>query len=96
MIDGIAASDRAISYCTVTSLQCDEADGNDQGVRGSGGRDSANRTLVDDIRDFVRGHLARYEVPHAIVFVPELPMTTTGKILRRQLRDAERTKKTST
>lgn len=46
--------------------------------------------LADDIRDFVRGHLARHEVPHSIAFVSELPMTTTGKILRRQLRDAER------
>lgn len=52
--------------------------------------------LVEEIRDFVRGHLAKHEVPHAIAFVPELPMTTTGKILRRQLRDAERTKKTTT
>ncbi|HMN71122.1 MAG TPA: AMP-binding protein [Rhodoblastus sp.] len=46
--------------------------------------------LMEDIRDFVRRRLARHEVPHAIEFVPELPMTTTGKILRRQLREAER------
>lgn len=47
--------------------------------------------LAEDIRDFVRGHLAKHEVPQAIAFVSELPMTTTGKILRRELRDAERT-----
>ena len=48
--------------------------------------------LVDEIRDFVRKHLAKHEVPRDIEFVPSLPMTTTGKILRRVLRDAERAK----
>jgi acetyl-CoA synthetase len=49
--------------------------------------------LVEDIRDFVRGHLAKHEVPREIEFVAALPMTTTGKILRRTLRDAERAKR---
>jgi len=48
--------------------------------------------LVDEIRGFVREHLARHEVPRDVEFVDALPMTTTGKILRRQLRDAERAK----
>jgi acetyl-CoA synthetase len=47
---------------------------------------------VDEIRDFVRAHLAKHEVPRDIEFVDALPMTTTGKILRRELRDAERAK----
>jgi acetyl-CoA synthetase len=48
--------------------------------------------LVGNVRDFVRDHLARHEVPRDIEFVSALPMTTTGKILRRELRDKERTK----
>lgn len=48
--------------------------------------------LVEEIRDFVRNHLARHEVPKEIEFVAALPMTTTGKIMRRELRDAERAK----
>jgi acetyl-CoA synthetase len=48
--------------------------------------------LVDEIRNFVREHLARHEVPRDVEFVDALPMTTTGKILRRILRDAERAK----
>ncbi len=48
--------------------------------------------LVDEIRNFVREHLARHEVPRDVEFVDALPMTTTGKILRRVLRDAERAK----
>ena len=37
-------------------------------------------------------HLAKHEVPREIEFVAALPMTTTGKILRRELREIERTK----
>jgi acetyl-CoA synthetase len=48
--------------------------------------------LADEIRDFVREHLAKHEVPRAIEFVDALPMTTTGKIQRRKLREAERSK----
>jgi acetyl-CoA synthetase len=48
--------------------------------------------LVDEIRTFVRDHLAKHEVPRDVEFVAALPMTTTGKIIRRQLRDAERAK----
>jgi acetyl-CoA synthetase len=48
--------------------------------------------LVEEVRNFVREHLARHEVPRDIEFVATLPMTTTGKILRRELRDAERAK----
>jgi acetyl-CoA synthetase len=43
--------------------------------------------LVADIQDFVRQRLAAHEYPREIAFRDELPMTTTGKIIRRQLRD---------
>jgi len=49
--------------------------------------------LVEEIRDFVRDHLAKHEVPREIEFVASLPMTTTGKLARRELRDAERRKR---
>jgi acetyl-CoA synthetase len=53
---------------------------------------SASSQLVKEIRTFVREHLALHEVPRDVEFVDALPMTTTGKILRRVLRDAERAK----
>jgi acetyl-CoA synthetase len=53
---------------------------------------SASSQLVEEIRTFVREHLALHEVPRDVEFVDALPMTTTGKILRRVLRDAERAK----
>lgn len=43
--------------------------------------------LVADIQGFVRKRLAAHEYPREIEFRPELPMTTTGKIIRRTLRD---------
>jgi fatty-acyl-CoA synthase len=41
----------------------------------------------DEVREFVRGNLARYKVPRDISFVPSLPRTPTGKVLKRELRD---------
>ncbi|MFB6172514.1 MAG: acyl-CoA synthetase [Haloarculaceae archaeon] len=41
------------------------------------------------IRDLVRERLAKYEYPREIVFVEELPQTSTGKIRRADLRDQE-------
>lgn len=35
----------------------------------------------------VKERLAAHEYPREVVFLPELPMTTTGKIIRRALRD---------
>ena len=49
--------------------------------------------LRDDIQNTVRDNLAAYEYPREIEFVDELPMTTTGKVRRVVLRDAERMRK---
>jgi acetyl-CoA synthetase len=42
--------------------------------------------LVAQLQEHVRGKLAPYEYPKEIEFLPELPMTTTGKVQRRILR----------
>jgi fatty-acyl-CoA synthase len=41
----------------------------------------------DDIKTYVRDHLARYKVPREVIFLDELPRNPTGKILKRELRD---------
>ena len=46
--------------------------------------------LRDDIQNTVRDNLAAYEYPREVEFIDELPMTTTGKVRRVVLRDAER------
>jgi acetyl-CoA synthetase len=43
--------------------------------------------LAREIQDFVRSRLAAHEYPRHVEFVDELPMTATGKIIRRQLRE---------
>src|SRR5690242_4958437 len=42
--------------------------------------------LAEEIRAFVGKRLAWYQAPREIVFVDELPLTATGKIIRRELR----------
>jgi len=45
--------------------------------------------LVDELQRHVRGKLAPYEYPKEIEFIDALPMTTTGKVQRRVLRERE-------
>jgi len=43
----------------------------------------------DEMKAFVKERLAPYKYPRAIVFIPELPKTATGKIQRFRLREME-------
>ncbi|HXW23307.1 MAG TPA: acyl-CoA synthetase [Xanthobacteraceae bacterium] len=43
--------------------------------------------LAADIRDFVRTRLSAHEYPREIAFIEAMPMTTTGKVIRRLLRE---------
>jgi acetyl-CoA synthetase len=45
--------------------------------------------LVAELQAHVRGKLAPYEYPKEIEFIDQLPMTTTGKVQRRVLRERE-------
>ncbi len=46
-----------------------------------------SETLKADIQNHVRNRLAAHEFPREIHFIAELPVTTTGKVMRRVLRD---------
>jgi acetyl-CoA synthetase len=48
--------------------------------------------LAADIQNHVKTRLAAHEYPRAVEFVSELPMTTTGKIQRKVLREREAAK----
>jgi acetyl-CoA synthetase len=43
--------------------------------------------LAADIKAFVRARLSAHEYPREIAFRPNLPLTTTGKVIRRLLRE---------
>ncbi|HEY3954417.1 MAG TPA: AMP-binding protein [Streptosporangiaceae bacterium] len=43
---------------------------------------------ADDIIEYCKANMAAYKYPRSVEFIDELPKTTTGKILRRELRAA--------
>jgi acetyl-CoA synthetase len=56
---------------------------------------SPSAAVEEEIRRFVKVRLAAHEYPREIEFVSELPMTATGKIMRKELKrlEVERKKK---
>lgn len=50
---------------------------------------SPSEALAAELKALVRERLAAYEVPREIEFVDELPLTTSGKIRRNELRQIE-------
>ncbi|AFM22965.1 acyl-CoA synthetase [Desulfomonile tiedjei] len=50
---------------------------------------SPDIALENDIKNFVKTRLAAHEFPREIEFVDELPMTATGKIIRKELKRRE-------
>jgi acetyl-CoA synthetase len=51
---------------------------------------AATSALEAELRQHVRSRLAPYEYPKEIEFIDSLPMTTTGKVQRRLLRERDR------
>ena len=41
----------------------------------------------DEVKKYVKSNLAGYKVPRDVEFVDELPRTSTGKVLKRELQD---------
>jgi acetyl-CoA synthetase len=50
---------------------------------------SPDSVLESEIQRFVKTRLAAHEYPRRLEFVEALPMTATGKIMRRELRQME-------
>ena len=48
----------------------------------------ANDISIDSIAAYCRQHLTNYKIPKSITILEELPKSTVGKILRRELRSA--------
>ncbi len=54
----------------------------------------ADADLARAIQSFVKERLAAHEYPRQVEFLQELPMTTTGKVIRRELRRRDTARKT--
>lgn len=50
---------------------------------------ASGEVVEDELRDWVRFHLARFKVPRDFVFVDELPRNATGKVVKRDLADRD-------
>lgn len=48
-----------------------------------------SEALVEELQDWCKERLKRYQYPHLVEFVDELPKTVTGKIQRFKLREPE-------
>jgi fatty-acyl-CoA synthase len=44
------------------------------------------KVTPDELRCFLAERFAKWQLPDAIIFAPELPHTSTGKLLKSQLR----------
>ena len=53
------------------------------------------RATSEELIEHCRGSLARYKVPASLEFRQELPKSTVGKVLRRDLAEEERAKRTA-
>ena len=47
----------------------------------------AKSAAPEEIREFCKGQIAHYKIPRYIEFVPEFPMTITGKIQKFVMRE---------
>jgi len=47
----------------------------------------ATAQLAAEIKDFVKKRLSAHEYPREVAFIDTMPMTTTGKVIRRLLRE---------
>ena len=50
------------------------------------------RELAEELKNHVKNTIAPYKHPQEIEFITDLPKTSSGKILRRELRKMEREK----
>jgi len=48
---------------------------------------AASPALAAEIQNFVRTRLSAHEYPREVAFIDDMPMTTTGKVIRRLLRE---------
>jgi long-chain acyl-CoA synthetase len=54
--------------------------------------ETASTELTEGILEHCRGRLARYKVPSTLEFIVSLPKSAVGKVLRRELKEAEEAK----
>jgi benzoate-CoA ligase family protein len=88
-VEGCLASHPSVSEAAVIGVQVEDVSRIKAFVICASGAPTDPDALADELRQWCKGNLRRYEFPHVVEFVEDLPRTPTGKVQRYKLREAE-------
>jgi benzoate-CoA ligase family protein len=88
-VEGCLVRHAAVSEAAVIGVQVEDVSRIKAYVICASGAPSDPDALADELRQWCKGNLRRYEYPHVVEFVEDLPRTPTGKVQRYKLREAE-------
>jgi benzoate-CoA ligase len=88
-VEGCLVRHEAVSEAAVIGVQVEDVSRIKAFVICPSGPPADPDALADELRAWCKGNLRRYEYPHVVEFVEDLPRTPTGKVQRYKLREAE-------
>ncbi len=88
-VEGCLVKHPAVSEAAVIGVQVEDLSRIKAFVICTSGPPLGADALADELRGWCKEHLRRYEYPHVVEFVEDLPRTPTGKVQRYKLREAE-------
>jgi benzoate-CoA ligase family protein len=88
-VEGCLVRHPAVSEAAVIGVQVEDISRIKAFVICASGAPPDPDALADELRAWCKGNLRRYEYPHVVEFVEDLPRTPTGKVQRYKLREAE-------
>jgi benzoate-CoA ligase len=88
-VEGCLVRHEAVSEAAVIGVQVEDVSRIKAFVICASGPPADPESLADELRAWCKGNLRRYEYPHVVEFVEDLPRTPTGKVQRYKLREAE-------
>ncbi len=93
-VEGCLVRHPSVSEAAVIGVHIDDVSRIKAFVICTSGAPADADVVADELRTWCKDHLRRYEYPHVIEFVEDLPRTPTGKVQRYKLREAEEVRTT--
>jgi benzoate-CoA ligase family protein len=93
-VEGCLVRHASVSEAAVIGVHIDDVSRIKAFVICTSGAPADADGLADELRAWCKDNLRRYEYPHVIEFVEDLPRTPTGKVQRYKLREAEQVRET--
>jgi len=88
-VEGCLVRHSEVSEAAVIGVQVEDVSRIKAFVICTSGAPADPDALAEELRQWCKGNLRRYEYPHVVEFVEDLPRTPTGKVQRYKLREAE-------